>query len=287
ATTAGGGSISVEPPEGAYSTNSMATLTATPAAGWTFLQWLGDAGGTDPVTSVRMTRNKYVQAVFGTAVTTTAVGSGSIRQEPLAAFYPYGTRIRFSGLPESGNYLAFWGNAATSTDNPLDFLVTNPNPTVTAVFQPLGTGQFALALVADGGGNVVTSPSAKKYTSGTSVRVTARPDLGQDFVGWSGDAAGSINPLTVSMNRSKDITAVFTKHPGLRVGTPLEGLVEDGFRLTLIGEFGKQYEILGSSDLVNWIQAGTLTNVYGTSQFTDGDATSQPGRFYRAAILNP
>jgi hypothetical protein len=30
-----------------------------------------------------------------------------------------------------------------------------------------------------------------------------------------------------------------------------------------------------------------LTNVYGTSQFTDGDATNQPRRFYRAALLNP
>ncbi|MCX6879818.1 MAG: chitobiase/beta-hexosaminidase C-terminal domain-containing protein [Verrucomicrobia bacterium] len=286
-TTAGGGGISVEPPEGAYSTNSMATLTATPAAGWTFLQWLGDASGTDPVTSVRMTRNKCVQAVFGTAVNTTTVGSGSIRQEPIAAFYPYGTRVRFSGLPASGNYLAFWANAVSSTNNPLDFLVTTPNPTVTAVFQPLGTGQFALALVAEGGGKVAATPSANKYSSGASVRLTAQPDVGQDFVGWSGDAAGSINPLTVAMNQSKAVTAVFTKRPGLRVGTPLEGLVEDGFRLTLTGEFGKQYEILGSADLVTWIQAGTLTNVYGTSQFTDGEATNQPRRFYRAAILNP
>ena len=286
-TTNGGGSVGVQPPDGAYSSGSMATLTATPAAGWTFLQWLGDTTGTNPVTSVQMTRNKCVQAVFGTTVTTTTVGSGSIWQSPVAASYPYGTRIRFSGLPASGNYLALWGNAASGTANPLDFLVTTPNPTLTAVFQPLGTGQFALALVADGGGKVVASPAANKYGSGANVRLTAQPDLGQDFVGWSGSAAGSVNPLTVTMNQSKAITAVFTKRPGLQVGTSLEGLVEDGFRLTLTGEFGQQYEILGSADLVNWIQAGTLTNVYGTSQLTDGGAINQPCRFYRAVILNP
>jgi uncharacterized repeat protein (TIGR02543 family) len=287
ATTAGGGSIGVEPPEGAYAADAMATLTATPAAGWTFLQWLGDASGTEPVTRVQMLRNKTVQAVFGTAVNTTTVGSGSIWQNPVAAYYPYGTRIRFSGLPASGNYLAFWGNAVTSTDNPLDFPVTQPNLTVTAVFQPLGVGQFALALVPEGGGKLTASPAANRYSSGASVRVTAQPDLGQEFVGWSGDAAGSINSLTVAMNQSKAITAVFTKRPGLRVDTSLEGLVEEGFRLTLMGEFGKQYEILGSSDLVNWMQAGTLTNVYGTSQFTDGAARNQPRRFYRAARLEP
>jgi hypothetical protein len=287
ATTAGGGGIGVDPPEGAYAADSMATLTATPAAGWTFLQWLGDASGTEPVARVRMSRNKTVQAVFGTAVNTTTVGSGSIWQEPLAAYYPYGTRIRFSGLPASGNYLAFWGNAVTSTDNPLDFPVTQPNLTVTAVFQPLGVGQFALALVAEGGGKVAATPAANRYSSGASVRVTAQPDLGQEFVGWSGDAAGSSNPLTVAMSQSKVITAVFTKRPRLRVDSALEGLIEEGFRLTLTGEFGKQYEILGSTDLVNWMQAGTLTNVYGTSQFTDGSAKNQPRRFYRAARLEP
>ena len=287
ATTAGGGGVSIEPPAGAYAADGMATLTATPAAGWIFLQWLGDASGTDPITSIQMSRKKSVQAVFGTAVNATTVGSGSIWQEPEAAFYPYGTRIRFSGLPASGNYLAFWGNAVTSTDNPLEFTVTQPNPTVTAIFQPLGVGQFALALVAEGGGKVVATSAANKYSSGASVRVTAQADTGQDFVGWSGNAAGATNPLTVAMNQSKAITAVFTKRPRLRVDTTQEGLVEDGCRLTLTGEFGKQYEILGSADLFNWIQAGTVTNVYGTSQFTDGSATNQPRRFYRAALLNP
>ena len=46
-------------------------------------------------------------------------------------------------------------------------------------------------------------------------------------------------------------------------------------------------DCLERADIVNWIQAGTLSNVYGTSQFTDGDATNQPRRFYRAALLNP
>jgi hypothetical protein len=91
----------------------------------------------------------------------------------------------------------------------------------------------------------------------------------------------------VALTESKAITAVFTKRPGLRVDTALEGLVEAGFRLTLMGEFGKRYEILGSANLVNWMQVGMLTNVYGTTQFTDGAATNQPRRFYRAVRLEP
>ena len=98
-----------------------------------------DASGNNPVTSVQVTRDKCVEAVFGTAVSTTTVGNGSINQSPVAPFYPYGSRIGFSGLPGSGNYLALWGNAVSSTDNPLDFPVTNANPTVTAVFALLSS----------------------------------------------------------------------------------------------------------------------------------------------------
>jgi len=46
--TDGGGSLAIEPPAGAYFSNSLAVVTATPAPGWTFLQWLGDAVGTNP-----------------------------------------------------------------------------------------------------------------------------------------------------------------------------------------------------------------------------------------------
>ena len=50
-TTAGGGSVAVDPPAGAWSSNGTAVVTATPAPGWTFLQWLGDATGTNPIAS--------------------------------------------------------------------------------------------------------------------------------------------------------------------------------------------------------------------------------------------
>ena len=60
AATAGGGSVAVDPPAGAWLSNGTAVVTATPAAGWTFLQWLGDATGTNPVVSVSMSRNRCV-----------------------------------------------------------------------------------------------------------------------------------------------------------------------------------------------------------------------------------
>ena len=287
ATTTGGGGVTIQPPDGAYFSNSTAVVTASPADGWTFLQWLGDATGTNSTTSLRMTRNRCAEAVFGTQVKTATVGNGSVWQSPVAPFYPYGSQARFSGLPAAGSYLAFWGNAANSTSNPLDFLVTNASPTVTAVFQPLGPSEFALALVPDGRGSASNYPAGNNYSSGASVQLTAVSEPGQAFLGWSGDAIATQNPLTVTMNQNKAITANFTKRPSLRVGTPLEGWSPDGFRLSLTGEFGALYTISGSANLRDWATVGTVTNTYGTVQLTDPGGTNAAYRFYRAASPGP
>ena len=71
------------------------------------------------------------------------------------------------------------------------------------------------------GGSAVRSPDLPTYTTGSVVTVTATPDLGHAFIRWSGDATGSENPLTVSMDSSKSITAIFAS---LAVTVNLDGL---------------------------------------------------------------
>ena len=41
--------------------------------------------------------------------------------------------------------------------------------------------------------------------------MTATPDLGYLFTAWTGDASGSDNPLTITMDGNKAIGATFTK----------------------------------------------------------------------------
>lgn len=284
-TTAGGGVVTVDPPNGAYLSNSVAIVTATPSSGWTFLQWLGDLSGTNNPASLTMTRSRRVQALFGTSLAYNAIGSGSIAAAPLTGFYPYGTSVRLAAVPNAGNSFLQWGDAVSGTNSPLTLWLTNANPTVGAVFVALGAEQYSLALKANGAGGVAASPYANQYTNGQPVTAEATPDAGQDFVGWSGDASGTKNPFVVTMNSNQVITANFTKRPTLRVGTPLEGMGEGGFRLTLTGEVAEQYSILGSTNLLDWIPVGTLTNTYGISQLTDSAATNVSHRFYRGQVL--
>ena len=284
-TTAGGGTVAVDPPAGAYFNNGTATVTATPAPGWTFLHWLGDATGTNPAAMVGMSRNRCVEAVFGTALSNTVVGGGSVFRRPQGTLYPHGTTVRLTPWPAAGNYFALWGNAASGTNQPLEFTVTNANPTVTAVFAALPANQHALTVLAEGFGRVSVSPRANRYGTGTNVTLTALPEPGQGFLYWSDDASGTNNPITVTMNSSKFIRAYFTRRPRLEVLTC--GGVPDGdaMRLLVRGDFGATYLIEAADTLgpgANWPGIGLVETTYGAAQFNDPFVTNRTQRFYRA-----
>jgi hypothetical protein len=59
----------------------------------------------------------------------------------------------------------------------------------------------------------------------------------------------------------------------------------EGFVLTLTGDFGGRYQIDGSTNFTGWSALGTVTNSYGTIQFTDPGATNLIRRFYRGLLL--
>ena len=59
-----------------------------------------------------------------------------------------------------------------------------------------------------GGGNV--TPSSGTYAKDEVVEVTAVPAVNHSFSSWSGDANSSDNPLSLTMDTDKDITANFS-----------------------------------------------------------------------------
>lgn len=68
---------------------------------------------------------------------------------------------------------------------------------------------YTLSLTSSNG-TVSKSPDQASYASGSSVSLTATVNFGYSFSSWSGDASGSTNPLTVTMNGNKNITANFS-----------------------------------------------------------------------------
>ena len=58
-------------------------------------------------------------------------------------------------------------------------------------------------------GTVTTNPNPTNgvYNNGQMVTLTVTPDAEFKFTGWSGDATGTTNPLTITMDADKNITA--------------------------------------------------------------------------------
>ena len=66
------------------------------------------------------------------------------------------------------------------------------------------------SMIASAGGSV--SPEGGTYASGTVVQVTATASNSYSFVNWTGDATGSDNPLSLTMDADKNITANFASN---------------------------------------------------------------------------
>lgn len=222
ATTPGGGSIGLAPaPYSAgnrYVSNTVVTLTATPSNNWSFLGWTGDSSATSNVTSVLMDRARTVTGVFGTALNLFTNGSGQVQLNPPTGPNAFGSTVQFTALPAPGYYFFGWANAASGFGNPLTFPVTNAAG-ITANFGALAGNQVSLVVLPNGNGTVSVNPAKNVYTNGESVTLTAWPAANQTFTGWSGDGAGNLNPLVLTLTSSKLITANFA--PGAPTNPPV------------------------------------------------------------------
>jgi hypothetical protein len=68
---------------------------------------------------------------------------------------------------------------------------------------------YTLTVDVTGSGTVTKNPNQPTYDSASTVQITAIPDAGSCFLGWSGDATGLENPVSVTMHGSGSVTATF------------------------------------------------------------------------------
>jgi pectate lyase len=136
-----GGSVSRNPNATSYASGTVVTLTATPAAGFTFTNWSGGASGTNPTTTVAMNANTSVTANFTNSsgnmytLTTTSNPSngGSISRSPNASTYSPGTVVTLTATPAPGFSFTNWSGGASGS-NTSTTVTMNANTSVTANF---------------------------------------------------------------------------------------------------------------------------------------------------------
>jgi uncharacterized repeat protein (TIGR02543 family) len=80
-----------------------------------------------------------------------------------------------------------------------------------------------LVIAKVGNGTVALDPAGGTYDYGTVVTLTAAPATGYAFTGWFGDVSGATNPMPVTMDKDKTVTATFAALPSYTV-TPSSGI---------------------------------------------------------------
>jgi hypothetical protein len=282
--TPGGGTATVNgqviPSNTYYPTGTVVTLAATPNSGWSFLGWQGDATGTNNPLVLTINQTNNVQALFGTQVGVSVAGSGSILLSPPNPV-PFGVASA-TGVAGPGYYFRVWSGAASGTNNPTAFLVTNAMPSVGALFCTVPSGSCTLNVIVNGAGTVSVDPQKLYYSLGDTVALNAlAADTNSAFIGWAGDATGTANPLTLTLDTNKVVIASFGSAPSVTIMPP------------------SQTVLVGSNAVLNAIGAGLpplnyqwlrdftpITSATNTS-YTIYNAQPADQGAYRVIISNP
>jgi uncharacterized repeat protein (TIGR02543 family) len=143
-------------------------------------------------------------------LTTNTVGQGSITLNPPGGTYDEGTVVTLTAVPASGWQFDGWSGDLTGTANPTT-ITMNADKTVTATFSEVIVPQYTLTVNTVGQGSVALNPPGGTYNEGTVVTLTATPSSGWQFDNWSGDLSGTQNPITITMNDDKTVTANFSE----------------------------------------------------------------------------
>ncbi len=137
-----GGSVSKSPDRQLYAEGAQVTLTASPASGYSFSYWGGDASGSQNPTTITVTGNMNVTAYFvqpGYTLTTSVNPSygGSVSKNPDKASYASNEVVTLTANPGYNYAFSYWSGSLGGSQNPKNITMTG-NASVTANFYWLG-----------------------------------------------------------------------------------------------------------------------------------------------------
>jgi len=226
---------------------SSLTLTATPNAGYKFVNW-SDGDTTNPKT-ITINSNINLTANF-TALTceddsyncpnktptlTVSASKNIIAVDESITFtsnatdsdghivsysWTFGDGTTSTAINPTKTYTTAGTYTATLkvTDN--QGLSSEKSVTITVTSKPTFTlSTLFNATPASTNSKISLTPQKSSYTEGESVVVTAIPESGYEFGGWNGDISGMQNPMTITISKNFNINANFVKYYKLTTTT--------------------------------------------------------------------
>jgi hypothetical protein len=181
-------------------------LTATAAAGSTFVGWSGTGcSGTVTVTGNMSCTATFNSGTFTLTIAKSGTGSGTVTATGIncgsdcSETVNGGTQVALTATAASGSTFAGWSGTGCSGS-----VTVTGNMTCTATFD-LRTYTLTVAKKGTGSGTVTGtgidcgSDCSEVIVRGTQVALTAMPEAGSSFAGWTGTACTS-GKVTVTSN---------------------------------------------------------------------------------------
>jgi surface protein len=149
--------------------------------------------------------------IIYTLTTSASPAEGGV-VSPASATFEEGQTATITASPSSDYLFQSWSGATGSTNS--TSVVMNSDKTVTANFVKK---KFALTISVEGEGTVTEkvikagAAHDTDYTIGSVIELTANPSDEWLFVEWKGDLTGTENPVEITVDKAKAVTAVFIK----------------------------------------------------------------------------
>ena len=156
--------------------------------------------------------------LFSLAVSVGGAGTGSLTGPGIncpgdcGEDYPPGTPVALTATATGGSTFGGWTGDCVGTTGFVCNLTMTANRTAGVTFNAPTLVPLTVLLAGTGTGTVsgqgCTAPCTQNFPVGTPVTLTATPNAGSNFTGWSGDCTG-IGTCSLVMNTAHTVTATF------------------------------------------------------------------------------
>jgi len=160
-------------------------------------------------------------------ISRTGNGAGTVTSDPIGidcgdtcqATFAEDTEVRLEATPKPGSFFSGWSGACSGTTPTCTITITEAKDVV-ASFSLTSAINFPLIINHEGNGtgNVTSDPIGidcgntcqATFTEGIEVTLTATPDPGSIFSGWSGACLSTSSTCVITMAQSEEVTVTFS-----------------------------------------------------------------------------
>lgn len=282
--------------DGSFASGSNANLTATPNAGYFFVNWTlnGNQVSTNASYTFAVTANKALAAnfaVIGATVRTISTISNPVAGGTLsgAGVYADGTGVTVEATPAPGYEFAKWKVDGTTVSTvPTYPFTVSANVTLTAVFDRV----YYITADAFPTAGGTTEMDSLSYKINENARADATPSEGYEFVNWTenGVVISSDNPFTFNVTTDRALVANFALIGGVTISTTSASLVGgstigadsylvgDGVTVSAVPNPGYAF--------TNWTQGATVVSSSADYTFTASVSRSLVANFVQVVQYN-